>query len=88
LSERSASIVIAGLVPIVPAIHVFVTSKEVVDARVKPARDDETERPLQRLALQQPRHLAGKACGLPDEQAFQRRRAVDQSEADIAHGAQ
>jgi hypothetical protein len=36
----------AGLVRLVPAIHVFVTSKEVVDARVKPAHDDEIEQPL------------------------------------------
>ncbi|MEA2922391.1 MAG: hypothetical protein QOF07_2354 [Bradyrhizobium sp.] len=44
--------------------------------------------PLQRLALQQPRHFAGKARRLADEQAFQRRRAIDQAEADIAHRAQ
>jgi hypothetical protein len=36
-------------------------------------------RPLQRLALQQPRHFAGQSRGLTDEQAFQRRRAIDQA---------
>lgn len=43
---------------------------------------------LQRLALQQPRHLSGQARRLADEQVLQRRRAVDQAETNIAHGAQ
>src|SRR5579883_3475163 len=42
----------------------------------------------ERLALEQPRHFAGEPRGLADEQVFQRRGAVDQAEADVAHGAQ
>ncbi len=43
---------------------------------------------LKRLALQQPRHLAGQPGGLADEQALQWRRAVDQAKPDVTHGAQ
>src|SRR6478735_3978360 len=43
---------------------------------------------LQRLALQQPRHFTREPRGLPDEQAFQRRRAIDQAQPDVTHGAQ
>src|SRR5204863_5021078 len=43
---------------------------------------------LQRLALQQPRYFAGQSRSLADEQALQRRRAIDQAEPDIAHGTQ
>ncbi len=49
---------------------------------------DDVSNFLQRLALQQPRHFAGEPRGLADEQALQRRRAIDQAKADIAHGAQ
>ena len=43
---------------------------------------------VQRLALQQPRHLAGQTGRLANEHALQRRRPIDQTEADIAHRAQ
>ena len=43
---------------------------------------------LQRLALQQPRHLARQTRRLADEHAFQRRSAIDQPQPDIAHRAQ
>src|SRR5581483_3200880 len=44
--------------------------------------------PSKRLALQQPRHLAGQSRSLADEQVFQRRGAVDETKTDIAHRAE
>src|SRR3984957_12588224 len=43
---------------------------------------------LKHFALQEPGNLARKAGGLSNEQAFQRRCAIDQAQADITHGAQ
>src|SRR5579871_2986638 len=43
---------------------------------------------LKRFTFEKPWHLTRKAGGLADEHALQRRRAIDQTQADIAHGAQ
>ena len=45
-------------------------------------------RGLERLAPQQLRHVAGEARGLADEELLERRQAVDQAEADVAHQPQ